>query len=70
MIIPKTHRPTVFELTPAEIDATFELLRQARPLLDDRYQPDGLNVGWNCYAASPLPVRPALRIPYICVTSM
>jgi diadenosine tetraphosphate (Ap4A) HIT family hydrolase len=51
VIIPKAHRPTVFELTPAEIDATFELLRQARPLLDERYKPDGFNIGWNCYAA-------------------
>jgi histidine triad (HIT) family protein len=51
VIIPKAHRPTVFELTPAEIDATFDLLRQARPLLDERYKPDGFNIGWNCYAA-------------------
>lgn len=51
VIIPKAHRPTVFELTPEEIDATFELLRQARPLLDERYKPDGFNIGWNCYAA-------------------
>jgi histidine triad (HIT) family protein len=50
-IIPKAHRPTVFELTPDEIVATFELLRQARPLLDERYKPDGFNIGWNCYAA-------------------
>jgi diadenosine tetraphosphate (Ap4A) HIT family hydrolase len=27
------------------------LLRQARPLLDERYKPDGFNIGWNCYAA-------------------
>jgi diadenosine tetraphosphate (Ap4A) HIT family hydrolase len=51
VIFPKAHRPTVFELTPAEIQSTFELLRQARPLLDERYKPDGFNIGWNCYAA-------------------
>jgi diadenosine tetraphosphate (Ap4A) HIT family hydrolase len=51
VIIPKAHRPTVFELTPAEVGASFELLREARPLLDERYRPDGFNVGWNCYAA-------------------
>jgi diadenosine tetraphosphate (Ap4A) HIT family hydrolase len=50
-IIPKAHRPTVFELTPAEVDATFDLLGQARPLLDEHYKPDGFNIGWNCYAA-------------------
>jgi diadenosine tetraphosphate (Ap4A) HIT family hydrolase len=51
VIVPKAHRPTVFELTPAEIQSTFELLREARPLLDERYKPDGFNIGWNCYAA-------------------
>jgi histidine triad (HIT) family protein len=50
-IIPKAHRPTPFDLTPAEITSTFELLRAARPLLDERYRPDGFNIGWNCYAA-------------------
>jgi diadenosine tetraphosphate (Ap4A) HIT family hydrolase len=51
VIIPKAHRLTVFDLTPAEVTATFDLLRQARPLLDKRYKPDGFNIGWNCYAA-------------------
>jgi diadenosine tetraphosphate (Ap4A) HIT family hydrolase len=50
-IIPKAHRPTPFDLTDAEILSTFELLRQARPLLDERYKPDGFNIGWNCYRA-------------------
>jgi diadenosine tetraphosphate (Ap4A) HIT family hydrolase len=50
VIVPKAHRPTVFDLTAAEIDATFSLLREARPLLDERYRPDGFNIGWNCYA--------------------
>lgn len=27
------------------------LLAQARPLLDERYKPDGFNIGWNVYAA-------------------
>ena len=51
VIVPKAHRLTVFDLTAAEIGATFDLLRRARPLLDERYRPDGYNVGWNCYAA-------------------
>lgn len=51
VIIPKAHRPTVFDLTPEEVRSTFELLGQARPLLDERYRPDGYNVGWNCFAA-------------------
>lgn len=51
VIIPKVHRPTVFDLSPAEFASTFELLRAARQLLDERYKPDGFNIGWNCYAA-------------------
>jgi diadenosine tetraphosphate (Ap4A) HIT family hydrolase len=51
VIIPKVHRLTVFDLAPAEVTATFELLGQARPLLDERYKPDGFNIGWSCYAA-------------------
>lgn len=51
VIVPKAHHATVFDLTPGELVATFELLHEVRPLLDDRYRPDGYNVGWNCYAA-------------------
>ena len=51
VIIPKAHRLTVFDLTPDEVQETFELLREARVVLHDRYRPDGYNIGWNCYAA-------------------
>lgn len=50
-IIPKAHRPTPFDLTSEEIASTFDLLRKARPLLDEQYRPDGFNIGWNCYRA-------------------
>jgi histidine triad (HIT) family protein len=51
IVIPRAHCLTVFDLTPDEVTATFELLAQARPLLDERYRPDGFNIGWNVYAA-------------------
>ena len=51
LIVPRAHRETVFELTPAEWSETFVLLHEARALLDRRYQPAGYNVGWNCGAA-------------------
>jgi histidine triad (HIT) family protein len=51
VIIPKAHHPTPFDLTSEEILSTFELLRKARPLLDENYRPDGFNIGWNCYRA-------------------
>lgn len=52
IIVPKAHRPTLFDLTAAEVEATFALLNEVRPLLDGRYRPDGYTVGWNCYEAS------------------
>ena len=48
IIVPVRHAETVFDLTPEEITASFELLHEAKGLLDGMYQPDGYNVGWNC----------------------
>ena len=48
MIIPKAHRETVFDLSAEEWRATFDLLQQVKVLLDQRYHPDGYNIGWNC----------------------
>ena len=48
IIVPKAHRRTVFDLTPAEVSATFEVLNEAKVQLDARYQPDGYTIGWNC----------------------
>ncbi|WP_135228994.1 HIT family protein [Deinococcus fonticola] len=47
IIIPKAHRPTVFDLTPQEWVATQELLLQAKAHLDATLAPDGYNAGWN-----------------------
>ena len=48
LIIPKAHCDTVFDLTSAEWQATFDLLRQVKEFLDREYCPQGYNVGWNC----------------------
>ena len=48
VIIPVRHAETVFDLSPEELLASFELLKQVKAWMDDRYQPDGYNVGWNC----------------------
>ena len=50
VIIPVRHAETVFDLTPAEIDATFVLLKHVKTWMDEQYHPDGYNVGWNCGA--------------------
>ncbi|HPM55504.1 MAG TPA: HIT family protein [Methanoculleus sp.] len=41
--------PTLFDATDAELLA---LAREAKTLLDDRYHPDGYNVGVNVRAAA------------------
>ena len=46
LIVTKEIRETVFNLTPEEWTATFELLREAKLYLDD-FRPDGYNIGWN-----------------------
>ena len=50
LIIPRAHRETVFDLTPSEWSALYDLIHQAKTLLDQTYQPDGYNLGWNCGA--------------------
>lgn len=50
VIIPVRHAETVFDLTPDEISATFQLLAEVRRWMDVTYQPQGYNVGWNCGA--------------------
>jgi histidine triad (HIT) family protein len=48
VIVPVQHRETVFDLTEAEITATFRLLAAVKKWMDANFAPDGYNVGWNC----------------------
>jgi histidine triad (HIT) family protein len=48
VIIPIQHRETVFNLSDAEIAATFQLLARVKEGMDRRFSPDGYNIGWNC----------------------
>lgn len=48
VIVPKSHRKTVFDLTEEEWQATYGLLQGVKGYLDRKHQPDGYNVGWNC----------------------
>ena len=47
LIIPRQHRKTTFDLTPDEWAATYDLLQQAKALLDTAHHPEGYNLGWN-----------------------
>lgn len=59
IILPKSHRDTVFDLRPTEWRATRELLLAAKRLIDRELSPDGYNVGWNCGDAGGQQVRHA-----------
>ena len=48
IIIPKAHRETVFDLTEKELLATFDLLKEVKAWMDNKFRPEGYNVGWNC----------------------
>lgn len=48
VIIPIQHRETVFDLSEAEITATFRLLSVVKKCMDESFAPDGYNIGWNC----------------------
>jgi len=47
IIIPKEHRESVFDLTEKEWQATFSLLQLAKEIIDEKYKPNGYNIGWN-----------------------
>ena len=48
LIILKRHAQTFFDITKDERAAMFDLVDEAKKLLDAKYHPDGYNVGVNC----------------------
>ena len=48
LFIPKRHHLTLFESTPDEIKAIFELIGKAKELLLKEHKPDGFNIAANC----------------------
>lgn len=50
VIVPFAHRETVFDMTEAELVATFSLLARVKQWMDSEFKPAGYNVGWNCGA--------------------
>ena len=52
LLIPKRHYQTMFESTPKEVEAIFELAQEAKVLLIKEYQPDGFNIFANCGEAA------------------
>lgn len=59
LIVPRRLIESWFEATPAEQLAVIELLGQVKGMLDERFRPDGYNVGFNDGAAAGQTIRHA-----------
>ena len=47
LVIPKRHVKTYFDLSDEEIKAMHSLSIKMKEIIDDKYHPDGYNVGFN-----------------------
>lgn len=47
LIIPYRHVSSLFELTDGEIKGLWSLVKSGKEFLDEKYHPDGFNVGVN-----------------------
>lgn len=47
LVIPYRHVSNLFELTDEEIGGLWSLVKEGREFLDEKYHPDGFNVGVN-----------------------
>jgi diadenosine tetraphosphate (Ap4A) HIT family hydrolase len=52
LLIPKRHHETIFESTPQEIEALFNLIRRAKGIIQNEHHPDGYNLQANCGAVA------------------
>jgi histidine triad (HIT) family protein len=55
IIVPRAHRISPFELTTQEWAATHALLLKVKAIQDDRLEPDGYTLIWNCQVESGKP---------------
>jgi len=47
VVIPKSYVPTPFDLTEQEWVETKKMIDTIKSYLDEKYKPDGYNLGWN-----------------------
>ena len=52
LIIPRRHVAGYFDLTPDEQQALWQLVNTTKTLLENRYHPDGFNIGINVGATA------------------
>jgi diadenosine tetraphosphate (Ap4A) HIT family hydrolase len=48
LVIPRHHVSTIFDLSNDEYVACFDLVREVKKILEERYATDAFNVGVNC----------------------
>jgi len=51
LIVPKRHVKTFFEATPEELSAINDLIFKVKLILEEKYNPDGYNIGVNVNSA-------------------
>ncbi len=47
LVVPRKHVASLFELEPTALTAIWEMVREVRAMLIQRYRPDGFNIGLN-----------------------
>ena len=47
LVIPNRHVASFFELTPEEVTACMELIKEEKTRIDEEFSPDGYNIGVN-----------------------
>jgi len=52
LLIPKEHFETYFDLPDSYKESINYRINQIKTILDDKYHPDGYNIGFNCGKAS------------------
>lgn len=52
LLIPKRHHETIFDSTPKEIVAVFDLVNKAKLIIDKEHAPSAFNVRVNCGASA------------------
>jgi diadenosine tetraphosphate (Ap4A) HIT family hydrolase len=52
LVVPRRHTPLFWDLSAVEISDIFSVLAEARGLIDQKFSPDGYNIGVNVGAAA------------------
>ena len=48
LVIPRRHVASIWEMTKEEYGDAFDLVRQVKDILQEKFEPQGFNIGVNC----------------------